>query len=67
MNYLFSIFSILLITVTKAQDYTTTTLNNVVYSMDYTGAKQKVNYFIPFMYNKEMRGLSANISLSVVF
>jgi hypothetical protein len=56
-----------LITVAKAQDYTTTTMKNIIYSMDYTSTKQKVNYFIPFIHNKEMRGLSANISLSVVF
>lgn len=46
MNYLFSILSILMISITYAQEFTTTTLNNVVYSMDYPGAKQKVTQFI---------------------
>jgi hypothetical protein len=38
-----------------------------IYKNKYLLIDSKVNYFIPFMYNKEMRGLSANISLSVVF
>ena len=46
MRFIFSIISILFFSCSFAQDYTTTTLNNVVYSMDYSGAKQNVTQFI---------------------